>query len=75
MLKFIIPAVLVFLTVLFWEKINQKIYQKFNIKINLIILTALILLLAAILILLYFWFGWKILIHENIKLLRQTINL
>tara|TARA_B100001059_G_C17359225_1_gene344286 strand:+ start:81 stop:245 length:165 start_codon:yes stop_codon:yes gene_type:complete len=54
MLKFIIPAVLVFLTVLFWEKINQKIYQKFNIKINLIILTALILFLAAILILLYF---------------------
>ena len=54
MIKFIIPAVLVFLTVLFWEKISQKIYQKLNIKINLIILTALTLLLAAILILLYF---------------------
>tara|TARA_Y100000022_G_scaffold190916_1_gene191543 strand:+ start:461 stop:625 length:165 start_codon:yes stop_codon:yes gene_type:complete len=54
MLKFIIPAVIVFLVVLFWEKINHKIYQKFNLKINIIILIALILFLAAILTLLYF---------------------
>ena len=54
MLKFIIPAVLFFLIVLFWEKISLVIYQKFKIKINMIILTALILFIAAILILLYF---------------------
>jgi len=54
MLKFIIPAVLIFLIVLFWEKINHKIHQKFNLKINIIVLTAFILFLTGILILLYF---------------------
>ena len=38
MLKFIIPAVIFFLIVLFWEKINEKIYEKFKVKINLVIL-------------------------------------
>ena len=31
MIKFIIPAIIVFLIVLFWEKINEFIYKKFNI--------------------------------------------
>ena len=34
MLKFIIPAIIVFLIVLFWEKINEEIYKRLNIKIN-----------------------------------------
>ena len=34
MLKFIIPAVIIFLIVLFWEKINEKIYKKFDVDIN-----------------------------------------
>ena len=54
MLKFIIPAAIFFLIVLFWEKINEKIYQKFKIKINLVILTAALLFVLAVLILLYF---------------------
>ena len=54
MLKFIIPAVIIFLIVLFWEKINEIIYKKFNIKINFIALTITILILGIILILLYF---------------------
>jgi len=54
MLKFIIPAVIVFLVVLFWEKITHKINQKFNLNVSAILLIALILFLAAILILLYF---------------------
>jgi len=54
MLKFIIPGVILLLIVLFWEKISHTIYQKFNLKISVIILIALILFLAAILILLYF---------------------
>ncbi len=54
MLKFVIPAIIFFLVVLFWEKINEKIYQKFKIKINLIIVMAAILFLLAVLILLYF---------------------
>ena len=56
MLKFIIPAVIVFLIVLFWEKINETIYKKFNIKINYIVATISILILGVVFALLYFWF-------------------
>ena len=52
MLKFIIPAVIFFLIVLFWEKINEKIYQKFKVKINLVILIAALLFVLSVLILL-----------------------
>ena len=54
MIKFIIPAVLIFLIVLFWEKINEIIYNKFNIKINYIILIILTLILVIIFTLLYY---------------------
>ena len=54
MLKFIIPAILIFLIVLFWEKINEIIYNKFNIKINYIGILFLLLILGVILLLLYF---------------------
>ena len=54
MLKFIIPAVLVFLVVLFWEKINEFIYLKFNIKINYIVASIFLIVLSIIFILLYF---------------------
>ena len=51
MVKFIVPAVVIFLVVLFWEKINEAIYKKFNIKINYVIS---ILILGVIFALLYF---------------------
>ena len=54
MVKFIVPAVVIFLIVLFWEKINEAIYKKFNIKINYIILILSILILGVIFTLLYF---------------------
>jgi len=54
MLKFIIPAVIFFLIVLFWEKINDVIYKKFNIRINYVVLTLFLIILAVIFILLYF---------------------
>ena len=54
MVKFIVPAVVIFLVVLFWEKINEAIYKKFNIKINFIILILSILILGVIFALLYF---------------------
>ena len=54
MVKFIVPAVVIFLIVLFWEKINEAIYKKFNIKINYVILILSILILAVIFALLYF---------------------
>ena len=55
MIKFIIPAIIVFLIVLFWENINEIIYKKFNIKINYIVAIISILVLGVIFALLYFW--------------------
>ena len=54
MLKFIIPAIFIFLIVLFWDKLNEIIYKKFNIKGNLVILILSLLILGFILVLLYF---------------------
>ncbi len=54
MIKFIIPVIIVFLIVLFWEKINEMIYKKFNIKINYIIAIISVTILGAIFALLYF---------------------
>tara|TARA_B100000989_G_scaffold164294_1_gene122768 strand:+ start:786 stop:950 length:165 start_codon:yes stop_codon:yes gene_type:complete len=54
MIKFIVPAVIVFLIVLFWEKINNTIYEKFKIKINYIVLIIFLSVLGIIFTLLYF---------------------
>jgi len=54
MLKFIIPAVIIFLIVLYWEKINDFIYKKFNIRINYIFASIVAVILLVILTLLYF---------------------
>ena len=55
MIKFIIPAVAIFLLVLFWDKINETIYKKFNIKINYIVATISIVILGVVFALLYFY--------------------
>ena len=54
MIKFIIPAIIVFLIVLFWENINKLVYEKFNIKMNYIIAIIIVAILGAIFTLLYF---------------------
>ena len=54
MIKFIVPAVIVFLIVLFWEKINEYIFKKTNIRINYIISALILMILGIIFILLYF---------------------
>ena len=54
MVKFIVPAIIIFLVVLFWEKINDAIYKKFNVKINYIVLILSILIFGVIFALLYF---------------------
>jgi len=54
MVKFIVPAVIIFLVVLFWEKINETIYKKFNIKINYIVLFLSLIILGVIFALLYY---------------------
>ena len=54
MLKFVIPAILVFLIILFWEKINEKIYKKFQIKVNYILIIIFCVVIVVIIALLYF---------------------
>tara|TARA_B100000886_G_scaffold308079_1_gene241522 strand:+ start:360 stop:524 length:165 start_codon:yes stop_codon:yes gene_type:complete len=54
MIKFIVPAIIVFLIVLFWEKISESIYKKFNIKINYIILIIFAVILGTIFALLIY---------------------
>ncbi len=54
MLKFIIPAVVIFLIVLFWEKINEAIFKKFSIKINYVIVVIFLVILGIIFSLLYY---------------------
>ena len=53
MIKFIVPAVVIFLVVLFWEKISDVILKKFKIKINYIVILILILFLGIVSTLLY----------------------
>ena len=54
MLKFIIPAIIIFFIVLFWEKITEFVEKKLNIKLNYIVISSVILIVAAILLLLNF---------------------
>ena len=54
MIKFIIPAIIVFLTVLFWEKIQEFFYKKFKIKMNYIVLAIFVVILTIVMALLYF---------------------
>ena len=54
MIKFIIPVVVIFLLVLFWEKISEIIYKKFKLKINYIALILLTIFFAIVVSLLYF---------------------
>ena len=52
MIKFIIPAVVVFLIVLFWEKITEFAEKKLNIKLNYIVVTIIVVIIAVIVLLL-----------------------
>jgi hypothetical protein len=48
MIKFIIPAIIIFLIILFWEKISGIIYKKLNIRLNYLITGATLLIIAII---------------------------
>ncbi len=54
MIKFIIPAFVIFMIILFWEKINEITYKKFNVKINYIFIVTFVVILGTIFTLLYF---------------------
>ena len=51
MIKFFIPAVIIFLIILFWDKISDLTYKNFNIKLNYL-LTGVTLLIIVIIYLL-----------------------
>ena len=52
MIKYILPALIIFLIVLFWEKIAEFVEKKFNIKLNYIVVSSIIAVIAVILLLL-----------------------
>ncbi len=52
MIKYILPAIIIFLIVLFWEKITDFVKKKFNIKLNYIVVSSVVAAIAIILLLL-----------------------
>ena len=52
MIKYIIPAIIIFLIVLFWEKITELAEKKFNIKLNNMAVSAAVVVIVIILLLL-----------------------
>ena len=52
MFKYLIPAIIVFLIVLFWEKITDFVEKKFNIKLNYLVVSSIVAAIAIILLLL-----------------------
>ena len=52
MIKYIIPAIVIFLVVLFWEKITDFVEKKFNIKLNYVVISSVIAAIGIILLLL-----------------------
>ena len=52
MIKFILPAIVIFLIVLFWEKITEYVEKRFYIKLNYIVVSSIIVAIAIILLLL-----------------------
>ena len=51
MIKYILPAIIIFLIVLFWEKITEIVLKKFNIRLNYIIVSAVLIIIAIIVLL------------------------
>ena len=54
MIKFILPAIIVLFIVVFWEKITEIVYKKFNIRLNYIIVGAVLITIAIIILLVMF---------------------
>ena len=52
MFKYLIPAIIVFLIVLYWEKITDFVEKKFDIKLNYIVVSSIVAAIAIILLLL-----------------------
>ena len=52
MIKYILPAVIIFLIVLFWEKITDFVEKKFNIKLNYLVVSSIVAAMIIVLLLL-----------------------
>ncbi len=52
MIKYLIPAIIIFLLVLFWEKISIFVEKKFNLRLNYLIVSSIALTITIILLLL-----------------------
>ena len=52
MIKYILTAIIVFLIILFWEKITETVYKKFKIRLNYIVVILISLILVVIFFLL-----------------------
>jgi len=52
MIKYILPAIIIFLIVLYWKKITDFGEKKFNIKLNYVVVSSIIAAIAIILLLL-----------------------
>jgi hypothetical protein len=51
MIKYILPALIVILVVVFWEKITEIVFKKFNIKLNYIVVSFIFIAIALIFLL------------------------
>ena len=54
MLKFIIPAILIIILLIFWNKVSEFLVTKFKIKLNILAVAFFSFILVIVLILLYF---------------------
>ena len=48
MIKFIVPAIIIFLIILFWEKISEMIFKKFSLRLNYLIISVTLMIIAII---------------------------
>jgi hypothetical protein len=51
MIKFIIPAIIIFVIILFWGKITKTFYKKFNVNLNYLLACATLLTITIIFLL------------------------
>ena len=51
MIKFILPAIIVLFFLVFWEKITEIVFKKFNIRLNYIVVSFVIITIAIIILL------------------------
>jgi hypothetical protein len=51
MIKYILPAIIVLLIVVFWEKITEIVFKKFNIRLNYIVVSAVLIAITTIVLL------------------------